>query len=188
MNFASSVAVAVALGTPGIGNVNTGLLPSHATDVLPTVMTSAGSRCGLGVIGGGSEVPANAALNAPCGLAHRRIIRSSTVAGIGVALAVGPSAGDLDPLTRRLVADAGSILRHIAGLPVHLHGALALIFERHDQIAFLTAPQHARVPGPVEEDCLQVLRTCCRSVRRRAASTSAAASLSTSGICTLATL
>ena len=86
MNFASSVAVAVALGTPGIGNVTTGLLPSHATDVLPTVMTSAGSRCGLGAIGGGSEVPANAALNAPCGLAHRRIIRSSTVAGIGVAL------------------------------------------------------------------------------------------------------
>src|SRR5215470_7175963 len=85
MNFASSVAVAVALGTPGIGNVTTGLLPSHATDVLPTVMTSAGTRCGLGVIGGGSEVPANAALNAPCGLAHKRIIRSSTVAGIGVA-------------------------------------------------------------------------------------------------------
>src|SRR5262244_205795 len=86
MNLASSVAVAVALGTPGIGNVNTGLLPSHATDVLPTVITSAGIRCGLGVMGGGSEVPANAALNAPCGLAHRRIIRSSTVAGIGVAL------------------------------------------------------------------------------------------------------
>src|SRR5262249_58779572 len=87
MNFASSVAVAVALGTPGIGNVKTGLLPVHATDVLPIVMASAASRCGLGVIGGASgEVPANAALNAPCGLAHRRIIRSSTVAGIGVAL------------------------------------------------------------------------------------------------------
>src|SRR5215470_3481373 len=87
MNFALSVAVAVALGTPGIGNVNTGLLASHATDVLPRVMTSAASRCGLGVMGGASgEVPANAALNAPCGPAHRRIIRSSTVAGIGVAL------------------------------------------------------------------------------------------------------
>src|SRR5262245_26421113 len=86
MNFASSVAVAVALGSPGIGNVTTGLFPSHATDVLPTVMTSAGTCCGLGAIGGGSEVSANAALNAPCGLAHRRIIRSSTVAGIGVAL------------------------------------------------------------------------------------------------------
>src|SRR5207342_3603374 len=86
MFFASSVAVAVAVGTPGIGNVSTGLLPIHATDVLPTVITSAGSFCGLGVIDGGSEVPANAALNAPCGPAHRRIIRSSTVAGTGVAL------------------------------------------------------------------------------------------------------
>src|ERR1043165_1745806 len=97
MNFASSVAVAVALGTPGIGNVSTGLLPSHATDVLPIVMTSAASRCGLGVIGGASgEVPANAALNAPYGLAHSRIIRSSPVAGIGVALplpATGPAPG-----------------------------------------------------------------------------------------------
>src|SRR5436190_7260763 len=86
MNFALSVAVAVAVGTPGIGNVSTGLLPTHATDVLPIVITSAASRCGLGVIVGGSDVPANAALNAPCGLAHRRIIRSCTVAGIGVAL------------------------------------------------------------------------------------------------------
>src|SRR6476660_8710888 len=87
MNFASSVAVAVALGTPGIGNVNTGLLLSHATDVLPAVMTSAGTSVpGLGAILGALSVPANAALNAPCGLAHRRIIRSSTVAGIGVAL------------------------------------------------------------------------------------------------------
>src|SRR3954469_19568291 len=86
MNFASSVAVAIAVGTPGIGNVTTGLLPTHATDVLPIVATSAARRCGVGVIGGGSVVPANAALNAPCGLAHRRIIRSSTVAGIAVAL------------------------------------------------------------------------------------------------------
>src|ERR1700693_1381280 len=86
MNLSLSVAVAIALGTPGIGNVKTGLLPSHETEVFPTVITSAGKRCGLGVIEGGSEVPAKAALNAPCGLAHRRIIRSSTVAGIGVAL------------------------------------------------------------------------------------------------------
>src|SRR5204863_8760671 len=86
MNLSLSVAVALALGTPGIGNVSTGLLHSHATEVFPTVITSAGKRCGLGVIGGASEVPANAALNAPCGLAHKRLIRSSTVAGIGVAL------------------------------------------------------------------------------------------------------
>src|SRR5258708_166391 len=86
MNLSLSVAVATVLGTPGIGNVNTGLLPSHATEVFPIAVTSAAKRCGLGVIGGGSEVPANAPLNAPCGPAHRRIIRSSTVAGIGVAL------------------------------------------------------------------------------------------------------
>src|SRR4026207_41590 len=86
MNFASSVAVAVAVGTPGIGYVKTGLLFTHATDVLPIVITSAASFCGLGVIEGGSDVPANAALNAPCGPDHSRIIRSSTVAGIGVAL------------------------------------------------------------------------------------------------------
>src|SRR5580765_8110775 len=86
MNLSLSVAVAMAVGIPGIGYVNTGLLPTHATVVLPTVITSAGSFCGLGVIDGGSEVPANAALNAPCGPDHRRIIRSSTVAAIGVAL------------------------------------------------------------------------------------------------------
>src|SRR5262245_38293284 len=86
MNLASSVVVAVAAGTPGIGYVNTGLLLTHATDVLPILATSAASFCGRGVIDGGSEVPANAALNAPCGPDHSRIIRSSTVAGIGVAL------------------------------------------------------------------------------------------------------
>src|SRR4051812_49753543 len=86
MNLASSVVVAVAAGTPGIGYINTGLLPTHATDVFPIVITSAASRCGLGVIGGASgDVPANAALNAPCGPDHRRIIPSSTAARIGVA-------------------------------------------------------------------------------------------------------
>src|SRR5215471_8405408 len=87
MNFASSVVVAVAVGTPGIGYVSTGLLFTQATVVFPIVITSAASRCGLGVMGGASgSVPANAALNAPCGPDHRRIIRSSMVAGIGVAL------------------------------------------------------------------------------------------------------
>src|SRR6185436_2161178 len=87
MNLASSVVVAVAVGTPGIGYVNTGLFPTHATVVLPIVITSAASCCGLGVMGGASgDVPAKAALNAPCGPDQRRIIRSSTVAGIGVAL------------------------------------------------------------------------------------------------------
>src|SRR6202041_110307 len=86
MNFASSVALAIALGTPGIGNDTTGLPFSHETEVFPAIETAAGTRCGLGAISGGSLVPAIAPLNAPCGLAHRRIIRSSTVAGIGVAL------------------------------------------------------------------------------------------------------
>src|SRR6202035_5048017 len=86
MNFSSSVAVAIALGTPGIGNVTTGLLPSHATEGFPAIETSAGTRCGLGGLFRGSLVPAIAPLNAPCGLAHKRIIRASVVAGIGVAL------------------------------------------------------------------------------------------------------
>src|ERR1700733_9958917 len=86
MNFASSVAVAIALGTPGIGDGTTGLPFSHETEVFPAVETSAGTSCGLAAISGGSLVPAIAPLNAPCGLAHRRIIRSSAVAGIGVAL------------------------------------------------------------------------------------------------------
>src|SRR5205823_5427393 len=103
--------------------------------------------------------------------------RSTEDFDIGATLAVGPSSGDLYPFTRRLVADAGSILRHIAGLPIHLHGALALIFERHDQIVFLTASQHAHVPSPVEQDCLQVLRTGCRGVQRRPASAPATAAL-----------
>src|ERR1700684_45352 len=86
MNLSLSVALAIALGTPGIGNVKTGLLPSHTTEVFPAIETSAGTFCGRGAISGGSLIPAIAPLNAPCGLAHRRIIRSSTVAGIGVAL------------------------------------------------------------------------------------------------------
>src|SRR5215471_9303569 len=84
-----SVAAAVAVGTPGIGNVIDGLLPSHVTDVLPIVITSAASFCGRGVMSGAfrfEAVPNIADFHAPCGLAHRRIIRSSTVFGIGVAL------------------------------------------------------------------------------------------------------
>src|SRR3984957_5955417 len=86
MNLSLRKAVAIALGTPGIGNDTTGLPFSHETEVFPALETSAGTNCGLAAISGGSLVPAIAALNAPCGLAHRRIIRSSTAAGIGVAL------------------------------------------------------------------------------------------------------
>src|SRR5687767_15427531 len=82
MNFASSVAVAVAVGTPGIGNDTTGFPPSHATDVLPAVATSAGTSLpGSTENIGGSWSPASADLSAPCGLAQRRIIRSSVEIG-----------------------------------------------------------------------------------------------------------
>ena len=92
MYFASRVAVAVAPGTPGIGNVTTGLPASHATDVSPTFATpSANSVPGLAPNQNVSVVPANAALGAPCGLAQMRISRSCTVAGIGVVFPfVGP--------------------------------------------------------------------------------------------------
>src|SRR4051812_7193540 len=87
MNLASWVAVAVAVGPAGMGYANTGLFASPATDVCPMPTPSVASRCGLGVIGGAAgEVPAKAALNAPCGPDHSRIIRSSAVVGIGVAL------------------------------------------------------------------------------------------------------
>src|SRR3569832_2276039 len=89
MFLLSSVAVAVAVGTPGIGNVIVGVLPAQVTEVLPIVITSAASFCGLGVMSGAfglEAVPNIAAFHAPCGLAHRRIIRSSTVFGIGVAM------------------------------------------------------------------------------------------------------
>src|SRR4029453_8994133 len=81
-----SVAVPVAPGTPGIGNVTTGLVPSHTTDVLPAVMTSAGTwGCGLTENNGGTWIPASADLSAPCGPAHRRIMRARVAAAIGVA-------------------------------------------------------------------------------------------------------
>ena len=76
----------------------------------------------------------------------------AVMAATAADLPARPSAGDLDPLTRLLVGDAGSVLRHIAGLSVHLHGALALIFEGHEHVVFLIAPQHAHVPAPVEQD------------------------------------
>src|SRR5712672_1381343 len=92
MYFASRVAVAVAPGTPGIGNVTTGLPASHETDVLRTIATpSANSVPGLAPNQNVSVVPATAALGAPCGLAQRRMSRSCTAAGIGVAFPfVGP--------------------------------------------------------------------------------------------------
>src|SRR5688572_33263264 len=86
MNFASRVAVAVAPGTPGIGNVTTGFPPSHTTDVLPAVATSAGTW----VLGrtqniGGSWGPASTDLSPPCGPAHRQNIPSRLPAGTRAA-------------------------------------------------------------------------------------------------------
>src|SRR5262245_35569424 len=115
INFASRVAVAVAVGTPGIGNDTTGFPPSHTTDVLPAVATSAGTWApGLTENIGGSWVPASADLSAPCGLAQRRIIRSSVAAAIGVALpfplmssAPGiPSRQEYAPLSTSMLEDA----------------------------------------------------------------------------------
>src|SRR4029453_5057520 len=96
MYFASRVAVAVAPGTPGIGNVTTGLPDSHETDVWPTLATPSATRVpGLAPNQNVSAVPATAALGAPCGLAHRRMSRSCTVPGIGVAFPfVGPISAD----------------------------------------------------------------------------------------------
>src|ERR1700682_214613 len=85
--FASRVAVAVAPGTPGIGNVTTGLPASQDTDVWPTFATPSAKRVpGLAPNQNVSVVPATAALGAPWGLAQNRMSRSSTAAGIGMAL------------------------------------------------------------------------------------------------------
>src|SRR5712671_6512339 len=92
MYFASSVAVAVAPGTPGMGNVTTAFPDSHDTDVWPTfARPSANSVPGFAPSQNVSEVPATAALGAPCGLAQKRTSRSCTAAGIGVTFPfVGP--------------------------------------------------------------------------------------------------
>src|SRR2546423_12928179 len=86
MNLSLSVAVAIAVGMPGIGYVSTGLLPTHATNVLPIVATSAASFCGLGVIDGEFDVPAIAALDKPRGPDHTPITRSSSLPGFDAAL------------------------------------------------------------------------------------------------------
>src|SRR5262252_1468576 len=90
---AVSVATAVAPGTPGIGNVTTALpAASNVTDVLPTFAVPSGTTTpGLPPSVHVSIVPASAAFGAPCGLAHRRINRSWTAAGIGVTLPFVPA-------------------------------------------------------------------------------------------------
>src|SRR5271154_5990210 len=90
--FGSTVAVAVAPGTPGIGNVTTGLPFSHDTDVWPTFATPSAKRVpGFAPNQNVSDVPATAALGAPWGLAQIRTSRSSTLPGIGLVFPfVGP--------------------------------------------------------------------------------------------------
>src|SRR5262249_5359711 len=92
MYFASSVAVPVAPGTPGIGNVTTAFPVSHDTEVSRTFATpSANNVPGVVPSHQVSVVPASAAFAAPCGLAQMRMSRSWTAAGIGVAFPlVGP--------------------------------------------------------------------------------------------------
>ena len=87
MYFASSVATAVAPGTPGSWNVTTGLPACHATDVVPTLSRPSWSSVpGLAPHQSVSLVPASAALGAPCGLAQMRISRSCTAFAIGTGL------------------------------------------------------------------------------------------------------
>src|SRR5437870_2010464 len=120
MYFASSVAVPVAPGTPGIGNVTTGLPPCHATDVLPIFVTpSATSVAGLAPSQNVSDNPATAAFGAPCGLAQMRIRRSCTVAGIAAVLPFVPAISApgvssfqaWNPLTTSMLEDAGLFAR-----------------------------------------------------------------------------
>src|SRR5580698_8286172 len=92
MYLASNVAVAVAPGTLGIGKDTTGFPFSHETEVWPTLLRPSAKRVpGFFPSQNVSDVPSTAALAAPCGLAHRRMSRSCTAAGIGVTLPfVGP--------------------------------------------------------------------------------------------------
>src|ERR1700722_9876528 len=85
MYLSFRVAVAMAPGTPGMGYVTTGLPLSHDKEVSPALLTpSLSSVPGLapGVAFGRLAI---AALGAPWGLAHRRMSRSSTAPGIGIA-------------------------------------------------------------------------------------------------------
>ena len=161
MYFASSVALAVAPATPGIGNVTTGLPAFPRHDVWPIVITPSWRRrprsrsmairlvAGPGHRGLGRALRTGPQADEPLlhGSRHRRGLpfpgndlraRDVFVPGVQPAddldvrirLPVGRVHVDLRPLARRLVVGADAILRQRAGLPVHLHGAVALILER----------------------------------------------------------
>ena len=82
---------------------------------------------------------------------------------VRIGLTVRSGALDLRPLSWRLVVGADAILLQGAGLPLHLHGAVALILERDCELVFLDAPQHAHVRRPVVQHCFRVF-----GVRQRA--------------------
>ncbi len=85
---------------------------------------------------------------------------------VRVRLSVRASARVLNALAGRLIVDAGAILRQRAGLAVDLDAAaVRLILERDHQLVLVDAPQHARVPGPVEEHGPQIFRVLRRRVR-----------------------
>src|SRR5580698_6245482 len=85
MYLSFNVAVAMAPGTPGMGYVTTALPFSQDKEVSPALLTpSFNSVAGLAPSVAFGRL-AMAALAAPCGLAQRRMSRSSTAPGIGVA-------------------------------------------------------------------------------------------------------
>src|SRR5687767_10604576 len=102
-------------------------------------------------------------------------VRSTEDFDVGIRLSIGPRACDLSPLTRNLVVGADAIGRQLAGLPVHLHSARSLIFERCDQIDFRFAAQHAQMPAPVKENRAKVSGACRGSVSLLSAAATAAA-------------
>ena len=194
MNFASSVAVAVAPGTPGIGNVTTGLPASHDTDVWPTLAAPSVEKSarvgpqpeclgGSRYRGLGRALRTRPKADEPLlhGRRHRRRLplrrtyfrtRNVFVPGVQpadhldvrVRLSVRPRAGVLNPLAEALVVGAGTIFRERARLSVHLNRAFALIFKGCDHVAFIMALQHAHAPHPLEEHGLQVFGVRCGCV------------------------
>ena len=94
------------------------------------------------------------------------------------------------PVSRDLVVRLNAVLRQCAGLAVHLNrAALGMVVESLDEFRLIPAPQHSHVPGPIEENRLQVFgssRGCKRgSPSPSTTCTTAAAALRRSGACRL---
>ena len=84
-------------------------------------------------------------------------VRSADGFNVRILLFVGTHALDLRPPSGHLVVGLHAILRDRAGLTVHWIVPLAAVVERFNKLGLSPAPQHAHVPGPVEEDRFQVL-------------------------------